>query len=98
MFKVKKHSLKIAVAAGALVIAGAAPALATISYPAEGGTWDHGAGTSYIWSDYYLSTKCHSSTSVGDWIDSDEAGAGSWSITQADAMLYGNKTYYSTSC
>ncbi|MFH9083944.1 lactococcin 972 family bacteriocin [Streptomyces sp. Ru62] len=93
-----KRSLKVAIAAGALVIAGATPALATISYPAEGGTWDHGAGTSYVWSDYYLSSRCHGSTSVGEYIDTDEASAGNWSITQADAALYGNKAYYKTSC
>ncbi|MFE6282587.1 lactococcin 972 family bacteriocin [Streptomyces sp. NPDC057877] len=93
-----KRSLKVALAAGALVIAGATPALATITYPSEGGIWDHGAGTSYVWSDYYLSTKCHGSTSVGKYIDTDEAAAGSWTITQATAALYGNKAYYSTSC
>ncbi|MEV5434298.1 lactococcin 972 family bacteriocin [Streptomyces sp. NPDC052701] len=63
-----------------------------------GGTWDYGAGTSYVWSDYYHKDKCHGSTSVGEYIDSDEASAGNWSITQADAALSGNETYYRTTC
>jgi hypothetical protein len=93
-----KRSLKVGVTAAALVLAGAAPALATISYPAEGGTWDHGAGTAQVWSDYLLGSRCHGSTSVGKYIDTDEAAAGSWTITAATAALYGNKAYYSTSC
>ncbi|MFJ7985749.1 lactococcin 972 family bacteriocin [Streptomyces sp. NPDC096351] len=93
-----KRSLKIALATGALVIAGAAPALATITYPAEGGEWDHGAGTATVWSDYYHPSVCHGSTSVGKYIDSDEASADSWSITSATVALSGNKAYYNTRC
>ncbi|RZB18740.1 hypothetical protein StrepF001_13335 [Streptomyces sp. F001] len=39
---------------------------------AGGGTWDYGAGTAIVWSDYYHGTKCHGSTAVGEYIDSDE--------------------------
>ncbi|MFE0358076.1 lactococcin 972 family bacteriocin [Streptomyces nigra] len=92
-----KRALKIAAVSGALVVAGAAPAMATIAY-VGGGTWDYGAGTSYVWSDYYHKDKCHGSTSVGEYIDSDEADAGSWSLTQADVALWGNETYYKTTC
>ncbi|GAA3852586.1 lactococcin 972 family bacteriocin [Streptomyces sp. NPDC003631] len=93
-----KSGLKASLAAGALVIAAATPALATITYPAEGGTWDHGAGTAIVWSDYYHGSKCHGSTAVGKYIDSDEAASGSWSFAQADVALSGNKAYYNTSC
>ncbi|GAA2384708.1 hypothetical protein GCM10010420_03770 [Streptomyces glaucosporus] len=92
-----KRSLKLAAAAGILVVAGATPALATV-VSVGGGTWDYGAGTANVWSDYYHKDKCHSSTSVGKYIDSDEAAKGSWSITQAPVKLSGNESYYSTTC
>ncbi|MFG2562751.1 lactococcin 972 family bacteriocin [Streptomyces sp. NPDC048496] len=93
-----KNGLKVGIAAGALVVAAATPALATITYPAEGGTWDHGAGTAIVWSDYYHGSKCHGSTAVGKYIDSDEAAKGSWSFAQATVALSGNKAYYNTMC
>ncbi|MEV7613207.1 lactococcin 972 family bacteriocin [Streptomyces sp. NPDC089799] len=92
-----KRSMKVAVATGALIIAGAAPALAT-TVNVSGGTWDYGAGTATVWSDFYHGSKCHGSTSVGSYIDSDEASAGSWSITAAPVKLSGNKSYYNTTC
>lgn len=92
-----KRNLKVLVAAGALVIAGATPAMATV-VNVGGGTWDYGAGTAVVWSDYYHGSKCHGSTSVGKTIDSDEAAKGSWSITQANVKLSGNKSYYRTTC
>ncbi|MFD7134115.1 lactococcin 972 family bacteriocin [Streptomyces sp. NPDC059894] len=92
-----KRAAKIAAVSGALVVAAATPALATV-VSIGGGTWDYGAGTSYVWSDYYHASKCHGSTSVGSSTDSDEASAGNWSITQAPAALYGNETYYKTTC
>jgi hypothetical protein len=92
-----KRGFKLAVASGALVMAAAAPALAVVEN-VGGGTWDHGAGTAVVWSDYYHGTKCHGSTAVGKYIDSDEAGKGSWSFAQAEVALSGNKAYYNTSC
>ncbi|HZG07301.1 MAG TPA: lactococcin 972 family bacteriocin [Streptomyces sp.] len=91
------RSLKLAAAAGILVVTGATPALATV-VNIDGGTWDYGAGTAKVWSDYYHKDKCHGSTSVGEYIDSDEAAKGSWSITQATPKLSGNETYYRTTC
>jgi lactococcin 972 family bacteriocin len=88
---------RIAAVSGALVVAAATPALATV-VSIGGGTWDYGAGTATVWSDYYHGSKCHGSTSVGEYIDSDEAAKGSWSITSAPAALYGNETYYRTTC
>ncbi|MEY2230481.1 MULTISPECIES: lactococcin 972 family bacteriocin [Streptomyces] len=57
-----KRSMKSAVATGALIVAGAAPALATSAY-VGGGEWNYGAGTATVWSDYYNGSKCHGSTS-----------------------------------
>ncbi|MFD7405177.1 lactococcin 972 family bacteriocin [Streptomyces sp. NPDC059866] len=92
-----KRGIKLAAVTGALVVAGAAPAMATV-VSAGGGTWDYGAGTAIVWSDYYHGTKCHGSTAVGEYIDSDEAAKGSWSFAQADVALSGNKSYWNTSC
>jgi lactococcin 972 family bacteriocin len=92
-----KRALKIAAVSGALVVASAAPAMATIAY-VGGGTWDYGAGSATVWSDYHHSTKCHGSTSVGTYIDSDEASAGYWSITSAPVAWSGNESYYRTTC
>ncbi|MFF0103495.1 lactococcin 972 family bacteriocin [Streptomyces hirsutus] len=92
-----KNSLKVAMAAGVLIVAGAAPALAIVKQ-VGGGTWDYGAGTATVWSDYYHPDNCHGSTSVGKTIQSDTAGKGSWSITSVQVALYGNESYYKTSC
>ncbi|MEU2338512.1 lactococcin 972 family bacteriocin [Streptomyces sp. NPDC006654] len=92
-----RNGLRAAAAAGVLVVAGAAPALAT-TVNVGGGTWDYGAGTATVWSDYYHSTKCHGSTSVGKTIQSDTASKGNWSITQVESALSGNETYYKTTC
>lgn len=92
-----KRAVKMAALSAALVVAGAAPALATVKN-IGGGTWDYGAGTAIVWSDYYHGSKCHGSTSVGTYIDSDEASAGNWSFTQADVALSGNESYYRTTC
>lgn len=92
-----KSSLKAALAAGVLIVAGAVPALATVKN-IDGGIWDYGAGTATVWSDYYHPDKCHGSTSVGRTIQSDTATKGNWSITSVQAALYGNETYYKTTC
>ncbi|MFE9658434.1 lactococcin 972 family bacteriocin [Streptomyces sp. NPDC005955] len=92
-----KRRIKVAVAAGALVAATATPAFAVVQN-IGGGIWDHGAGTANVWSDYYHKDKCHGSTSVGKTIQSDEAAKGTWSMTQVQAKLSGNQTYYRTTC
>lgn len=84
--------------AGAITAFAAGTAFAVTTYPPEGGTWEHGAGTSYVWSDYHHGSTCHGSTSAGAEIDSDVAPAGSWSITQAPTSLWGNEAYYKTTC
>ncbi|MFJ2177289.1 lactococcin 972 family bacteriocin [Streptomyces sp. NPDC101062] len=92
-----KRVVKTAAVSGALVVAAATPALATV-VNVGGGKWDYGAGTAIVWSDYYHGSKCHGSTSVGQYVDADEAAAKSWSLTQAEVALSGNKSYYSTTC
>ncbi|MFF8695942.1 lactococcin 972 family bacteriocin [Streptomyces sp. NPDC015144] len=92
-----KRVAKVAAVSTALVVAAATPALATV-VSIGGGTWDYGAGTAIVWSDYYHGSKCHGSTSVGKYIDSDEEAAGGWSLTQAEVALSGNESYYKTTC
>lgn len=71
---------------------------AAIVYPPEGGTWDRGAGTSYVWSEYYHRDICHGSTAVGKTTVRDSASAGHWAIARAQAKLSGNETYYRAYC
>ncbi|TQN28414.1 lactococcin 972-like bacteriocin [Haloactinospora alba] len=98
----KKSMVRRAVApvllAGGIAAFSAGAASAEITYPPEGGKWDHGAGTSYVWSDYLHNGTCHGSTSVGRYTDRDTAAAGSWSITEAPTKLFGNESYYRTTC
>lgn len=79
---------------GALIFGAATAAASAIVYPPEGGTWDRGVGTEYVWSDYYH-TICHSSTSVGQTTETDTASSG-WTITNVRAKVFGNETYYAT--
>ncbi|MFF7247693.1 lactococcin 972 family bacteriocin [Embleya sp. NPDC008237] len=92
-----KRAAKLMAVSGALVVAVATPAIATIDYP-SGGTWDHGAGTATVWSHYYHPSVCHGSTSVGTYTERASAAAGSWSYTSATAKLSGNESYYRTTC
>ncbi|WP_411977184.1 lactococcin 972 family bacteriocin [Streptomyces decoyicus] len=90
-----KRIARLGIAVGALVLATATPALATITYPPEGGTWDHGADATWVWSDYYHGSKCHGSTSVGEYTRrSPNTPAGQESFTGVPAKLSGNRSYY----
>ncbi|MFG2330383.1 lactococcin 972 family bacteriocin [Streptomyces sp. NPDC048604] len=91
-----KMIAKLGVATGALVMAAATPALATIEYPSAGGTWDYGTNSSIVWSDYYHGGRCHGSTSVGSYTDrSPNTSAGYWSITSApERDGVADKSYY----
>lgn len=71
---------------------------AAIVYPPEGGIWDRGAGTSYVWSEYYHDKICHGATAVGKTTDTATAGKGSWANARAQTKLTGNKSYYRASC
>jgi len=80
---------------GALICGAATAAASAIVYPPpESDTWDRGAGTEYVWSDYNH-TICHSSTSVGRTTETDTASSG-WTITKVRAKVFGNETYYAT--
>ncbi|MFC9297763.1 lactococcin 972 family bacteriocin [Streptomyces sp. NPDC057011] len=94
----KKRGIKLALVAGAVIAASAAPALAT-TVSVGGGTWDYGAGTATVWSDYYHGSKCHGSSVQGEYYDaSGNVSAGSWAFASAPVKLSGNKSYYRTTC
>jgi lactococcin 972 family bacteriocin len=91
----RKKITKLGVVIGALVVVTATPALATITYPSEGGAWDHGVSPATVWSNYHHDSKCHGSTSVGAYTDrSPNTAAGRTSYTAANAKVSGNKAYY----
>ncbi|MBD3005161.1 MULTISPECIES: lactococcin 972 family bacteriocin [unclassified Streptomyces] len=91
----RKTIAKFGVAVGGLILVTATPALATITYPPEGGTWDHGISPGIVWSNYQHDSKCHGSTSVGAYTDrSPNTPAGQVSYTSANAKVSGNKAYY----
>lgn len=84
--------------AGVLSSAAVTAANAAIVHPPEGGVWDYGANASTVWSDYYHPSVCHGSTAVGTIVVRASAGAGAWSLASAQAKLFGNESYYRTSC
>jgi len=93
-----RNGLKFAVAAGALVLAFASPALAD-QISVGGGIWNYGAGEEVVWSNYYHSSKCHGSTAVGQYTDrSPDTSAGYWSYASAPVKVTGNNAYYRTTC
>ncbi|MEU5692420.1 lactococcin 972 family bacteriocin [Actinosynnema sp. NPDC020468] len=90
--------VKSALAAGALVLGIATPALATV-VNVGGGTWDYGVDSARVWSNYYHGSKCHGSSVVGAYYDSSgDTRAGITARASAPAKGSGNKSYYRASC
>ncbi|WP_344972270.1 lactococcin 972 family bacteriocin [Salinactinospora qingdaonensis] len=82
---------------GAIAAVAGGAAFAVTEYP-EGGVWEHGVEYGTVYSNYYHSSTCHSSTAVGDYTDRDTAGAGEWSYASAPKTSFIEATAYSTSC
>ncbi|GAA1864511.1 hypothetical protein GCM10009751_23280 [Myceligenerans crystallogenes] len=85
-----------AVLALGLAIGAAAPASATITYPPEGGRWNHGADADTVWSIYYHPSKIHKASTYGA-SGSKSSGWKSSNTTAScvdGARLFGNKAYY----
>jgi Bacteriocin (Lactococcin_972) len=59
-----KKSVASAIAALGLSVGVAAPALATLAYPA-GGIWDYGTGGGRVWSDFNQGASWHGSSVAG---------------------------------
>ncbi|WP_433509447.1 lactococcin 972 family bacteriocin [Nonomuraea sp. CA-143628] len=90
-------SKRIKLLAGAAIIASVltgTAAWAEITYP-DGGTWDHGTGQGYTWSNYYHEDDCHGSTAVGvSTKRSPKTNPGAWSEARVASSSFGNETYY----
>ncbi|MFD3762291.1 lactococcin 972 family bacteriocin [Streptomyces sp. NPDC058622] len=90
--------VKVTLAAAALVVAAATPALAA-SVQTGGGIWNYGVGSGYVWSNYYHEHTCHSSSVQGDYYSSSGyVGAAAWSRASATDAWSGNKSWWSKSC
>lgn len=60
-----------------------------------GGTWYHGLTPSYVYSDYFHSTRCHGSTAVGTYtVRSATMGPGYTSKASAPRAGWGNESYW----
>lgn len=93
-----RNGLKVAIAAGAIVSAIAGPALAD-QISIGGGTWNYGAGSQVVWSNYHHPSVCHGSTAVGQYtVRSPDTAAGYWSYASAPVKVSGNNAYYRTTC
>ncbi|MFD7107187.1 lactococcin 972 family bacteriocin [Streptomyces celluloflavus] len=93
-----KNSLKAVAAAGAIIVAVAAPAMA-VSEDAEGGRWSHDVGANYVYSNYFHKKVFHSSSVEGAyWAKSGCQKEGVWAKASAKKAKTISKAYYSASC
>ncbi|MFJ3976471.1 lactococcin 972 family bacteriocin [Streptomyces sp. NPDC090021] len=91
--------LKGAVAAGALVVAVAAPALAGES-DVSGGKWYFGVTSSdFVYSNYYHPDRCHGSSAKGKYLaQSGNVEKDRTSYASAPEAAWGNQSYYRSNC
>jgi len=93
---VKKRSVKAALAAGAIIMFGATPALASVDV--GGGKWSYGVGCCTLWSNYYHTTEKHSSSvHGGPWAYSGCTATSKWSLASAEEGSY-NDAYWDKGC
>ncbi|WP_244420214.1 lactococcin 972 family bacteriocin [Streptomyces hygroscopicus] len=93
-----KNGVKVAVAAGAIIMAAAAPALAT-TVDAGGGKWSYGAGAHTLWSNYKHPKVNHSSSVHGAyWSYSACTSPGAWSLASAQLGESGNAQHWDKGC
>ncbi|MGH3807524.1 MAG: lactococcin 972 family bacteriocin [Pseudonocardiaceae bacterium] len=92
-----KRKLVTALAAGAMVLGFASPALATVA-EVEGGTWDYGVGGGKVWSYYYHGSSCHKSSVQGQqYVSSGKTPAGVWARASVPDRWYTvDYSYYAT--
>lgn len=92
-----RNGLKAAVAAGAIIVAAAAPALATEN--AGGGLWSHDVGANYVYSNYYHKDNYHASSVEGAyWAKSGCTKEKVWSKASAEKAATVSKAYYDPAC
>ncbi|MFJ6720940.1 MULTISPECIES: lactococcin 972 family bacteriocin [unclassified Streptomyces] len=91
--------IKAAVAAGFIVVGLATPALAQ-TVDASGGKWSYGTNSNdQVYSNFYHESKCHGSSVKGKYFaQSGDVKAGNTSYASADEAMWGNESYYRSSC
>ncbi|WP_327310086.1 lactococcin 972 family bacteriocin (plasmid) [Streptomyces sp. NBC_01298] len=91
--------IKAAVAAGFIVVGLATPALAQ-SVDVSGGKWFYGTNSSdQVYSNFYHGKNCHGSSVKGKYFaQSGDVKAGVTSYASAAEALWGNESYYRSSC
>lgn len=81
-----------------LVLGGGTAALATTTYPPEGGTWSYGVvGGVHLYSGYFHQTRCHGSSTRNDWglSSSPNVAGGVWANnSQPTTAVQNNRAYY----
>ncbi|MEV6533702.1 lactococcin 972 family bacteriocin [Streptomyces sp. NPDC051639] len=94
-----RNGVKVAMAAGALLFAAAAPALAT-TVDVGGGTWSYDEGANTAWSNYKHPQNSHSSSvSIGGQIfGSGCTVKGQWSLASAAKNGASPAYYYNPKC
>ncbi|MFB8137416.1 lactococcin 972 family bacteriocin [Streptomyces mirabilis] len=93
-----KSGVKVALAAGALIVAAAAPALAT-TIDVGGGKWSYDQGANTLWSNYKHPDVKHSSSVWGKTYSySGCANPGTWSLASAELANAGNQQHWSKDC
>ena len=96
----KKKFVKSIVAAAAITVAAAAPALA-VTESVGGGTWNHGYqknafnNSSDVYSNYYHPRNHHTGTSIcGSQNRTGSAGAGAWANSSASCSYFDSTAAY----
>ncbi|EGQ3526163.1 TPA: lactococcin 972 family bacteriocin [Staphylococcus pseudintermedius] len=93
----KKKFLSTLVAGLLVVFIGATSLVSAESVHAEGGIWNHGVGSKYVWSYYSHNGKYHTSTAIGKY-RSDSGATKPGEEAQASAekrWWWRNEAYYS---
>ncbi|NTW40279.1 MAG: lactococcin 972 family bacteriocin [Cellulomonadaceae bacterium] len=82
------------IAAAAVSVGVASASSAAETYPG-GGTWESGASSTTVWSDYHHPSKTHRSSVQGvEYKSSAWTAAGKWSLASQPAKLSGNKAWW----
>ncbi|MFF4397024.1 lactococcin 972 family bacteriocin [Streptomyces sp. NPDC001480] len=94
-----RNGVKVALAAGALLVAAATPALA-ITVDAGGGKWSYDEGANTAWSNYkHPNNKHASSVSIGGTLTKSGCTAkGQWSLASAAKNGGSVAWYYDPKC
>ncbi|SCS40213.1 lactococcin 972 family bacteriocin [Staphylococcus caeli] len=71
------------------------PLIKAATIYAQGGVWNYGIGSTYVWSYYSHNSKAHASTAVGKYTSySGKTRPGIQARASAPIAFWGNQTYY----